>query len=95
MKKIFLLTGILIFSCKNPSTLDSKIQKESPNYTVSCDLVYDYERAKQFTFKYLDAMPEALRLVTAKEEPILEAARKADFNIDKLKKAWAEAQKIQ
>tara|TARA_B100000989_G_C19338846_1_gene384102 strand:+ start:45 stop:686 length:642 start_codon:yes stop_codon:yes gene_type:complete len=58
MKKIFLLTGILIFSCKNPSTLDSKIQKESPNYTVSCDLVYDYERAKQFTLKYLDAMPE-------------------------------------
>ena len=38
--------------------------------------------------KYLDAMPEALRLVTAKEEPILEAARKADFNIEKLKKAF-------
>ena len=48
MKKILLLTGFLIFSCENPSTLDSKIQKESPNYTVSCDLVYDYERAKQF-----------------------------------------------
>ena len=45
--------------------------------------------------KYLDAMTEALRHVTAKEEPILKAARKADFNIEKLKKAWAEAQKIQ
>ena len=45
--------------------------------------------------KYIDAMPEALRLVTAKEEPILKAARKADFNIEKLREAWSEAQKIQ
>ena len=60
------------------------------------DLVHaDIHGAMVVDKKYLDAMPEALRLVTAKEEPILEAARKADFNIEKLKKAWAEAQKIQ
>ena len=39
-------------------------------------------------------MPDALKLVTAKEEPILKAAREKGFNIDKLKKAWLEAQKI-
>ena len=60
------------------------------------DLVHaDIHGAMVVDKKYLDAMPEALRHVTAKEEPILKAARKADFNIEKLKKAWAEAQKIQ
>ena len=40
------------------------------------------------------AMPEALKLVVAKEEPILKAARKKDFNIKKLKDAWIQAQNI-
>ena len=49
------------------------------------DLVHaDIHGAMVVDKKYLDAMPEALRLVTAKEEPILEAARKANFNIEKL-----------
>ena len=39
-------------------------------------------------------MPEALKLVIAKEEPILKAARKNDFDIKKLKDAWKKAQKI-
>ena len=38
--------------------------------------------------KYLDALPHALELVVKKEVPILEAARRKDFNIEKLKKAF-------
>ena len=38
--------------------------------------------------KHLDALPHALDLVVKKEVPILEAARRKDFNIEKLKKAF-------
>ena len=48
----------LLISCNNSNTESKSIKKENTIYTVSCDLIYDYERAKQFTFKYLDAMPE-------------------------------------
>ena len=43
---------------------------------------------------YIDAMPDALRLVIAKEEPILKAARSKDFTLEKLKSAWKESQDI-
>ena len=59
------------------------------------DLIHaDIHGAMVVDKKYIEAMPDALKLVTAKEEPILKAARKKGFNIDELKKAWAEAQKI-
>ena len=58
MKKIFPLLILILFSCNNSNTTNKKNEKENQNYTVSCDLIYDYQRAKQFTFKYLDAMPE-------------------------------------
>ena len=56
------LTAILIIifltSCKNSNTESTITEKENVSYTVSCNLIYDYQRAQQFTFKYLDAMPE-------------------------------------
>ena len=59
------------------------------------DLIHaDRHGAMVVEKEHIEAMPEALRLVTSKEEPILEAARKSDFNIQKLKQAWAAAQKI-
>ena len=59
------------------------------------DLIHaDIHGAMIVDKKHIDAMPDALKLVTAKEEPILKAAREKGFNIDKLKKAWLEAQKI-
>ena len=44
--------------------------------------------------KYLDALPHALELVVKKEVPILEAARRKDFNIEKLKKAFQTSWEI-
>jgi len=38
--------------------------------------------------KYLDVLPHALDLVIRREVPILEAARRKDFDIEKLKKAF-------
>ena len=56
------LTAVLIIifltSCKNSNTENTITEKENVSYTVSCNLIYDYQRAQQFTFKYLDAMPE-------------------------------------
>ena len=54
---IFVST-LFIISCNNSNTASKTMEKGNLSYTVSCDLIYDYERAKQFTFKYLDAMPE-------------------------------------
>ena len=56
-----LTTVLIVFfltSCKNSNTESTSTEKENVSYTVSCDLIYDYQRARQFTFKYLDAMPE-------------------------------------
>ena len=59
------------------------------------DLIHaDIHGAMVVEKKYIEAMPEALKLVVAKEEPILKAARKNDFDIKKLKDAWKQAQKI-
>ena len=59
------------------------------------DLIHaDLHGAMVIEKKYIEAMPEALKLVIAKEEPILKAARKNDFDIKKLKDAWKQAQKI-
>ena len=44
--------------------------------------------------KYLDALPHALELVVKKEVPILEAAKRKDFNIEKLKKAFQTSWEI-
>ena len=44
--------------------------------------------------KHLDALPEALKLVTDREVPILKAARKSDFSLAKLKKAFEDSKKI-
>ncbi len=56
------LTAVLIIifltSCKNSNTESTITEKENVSYTVSCNLIYDYQRAQQFTFKYLNAMPE-------------------------------------
>ena len=56
------LTAVLIIifltSCKNSNTESTITEKANVSYTVSCNLIYDYQRAQQFTFKYLDAMPE-------------------------------------
>ena len=59
------------------------------------DLIHaDLHGAMVVEKKHIGAMPEALKLVVAKEEPILKAARKKDFNIKKLKDAWIQAQNI-
>ena len=59
------------------------------------DLIHaDLHGAMVVEKKHIEAMPEALKLVVAKEEPILKAARKKDFNIKKLKDAWIQAQNI-
>ena len=39
-------------------------------------------------------LPEAIDLCIRKEEPILKAARAADFSIEKLKAAMGEADEI-
>ena len=50
------------------------------------DLIHaDLHGAMVVEKKHIEAMPEALKLVVAKEEPILKAARKKDFNIKKIK----------
>ena len=48
----------------------------------------DQHGAMTVPSKYLDALPQALDLVIRREVPILKAARKKDFNIEKLKKAF-------
>tara|TARA_A100000164_G_C21840451_1_gene739856 strand:- start:484 stop:1179 length:696 start_codon:yes stop_codon:yes gene_type:complete len=59
------------------------------------DLIHaDIHGAMVVKAKYLEAMPDALRIVTEREKPILKAARKEGFNIEKLKIAWKESQKI-
>ena len=59
------------------------------------DLIHaDLHGAMVVKSKYIDAMPDALRLVTDREKPILKAARQQDFNFVKLKKAWEEASNI-
>ena len=59
------------------------------------DLIHaDLHGAMVVKSKYIDAMPDALRLVTDREKPILKAARQQDFNFVKLKKAWQEASNI-
>ena len=56
------LTAVLIIifltSCRNSNTESTITEKANVSYTVSCNLIYDYQRAQQFTFKYLEAMPE-------------------------------------
>ena len=48
------------------------------------DLIHaDIHGAMVVKAKYLEAMPDALRLVTEREKPILKAARKEGFNIEK------------
>ena len=48
----------------------------------------DQHGAMTVPSKYLDALPQALDLVIRREVPILKAARKKDFNIEKLKNAF-------
>ena len=59
------------------------------------DLVHaDRHGAMVVPKMYMEAMPDALRLVIAREKPILKAARSKDFSVKKLKEAWIDAQKI-
>ena len=59
------------------------------------DLIHaDFHGAMVVKAKYLEAMPDAIRIVTEREKPILKAARKKGFNVEKLKIAWNESQKI-
>ena len=59
------------------------------------DLIHaDIHGAMVVKAKHLEAMPDAIRIVTEREKPILKAARKEGFNIEKLKIAWNESQKI-
>ena len=53
-----LVSTLLIISCSNSNAASKSMEKENLSYSVSCDLIYEYERTKQFTFKYLNAMPE-------------------------------------
>ena len=59
------------------------------------DLVHaDRHGAMVVPKMYMEAMPDALRLVIAREKPILKAARSKDFSVEKLKEAWINAQNI-
>lgn len=59
------------------------------------DLIHaDQHGAMTVDKKYFEALPDALRLVTAREKPILSAARSSEFNIEKLKKAFEDSKKI-
>ena len=59
------------------------------------DLVHaDRHGAMVVPKMYMEAMPDALRLVIAREKPILKAARSKDFSVKKLKEAWINAQNI-
>ena len=51
----------------------------------------DQHGAMTVPSKYLDALPHALDLVVRREVPILKAARRKDFNIEKLKKAFKDS----
>ena len=54
----------------------------------------DQHGAMTVPSKHLDALPHALDLVVKREVPILEAARKKDFNIVKLKEAFKKSWSI-
>ena len=59
------------------------------------DLIHaDRHGAMTVPKKHFEALPEALRLVTDKEKPILKAARSSGFNIEKLKKAFEDSKRI-
>ena len=59
------------------------------------DLIHaDKHGAMTVPKKHFDALPDALRLVTDREKPILRAARSNGFNIEKLKQAFEESKKI-
>ena len=65
------------------------------NHKAPCVAVHaDQHGAMTVDKKYFEALPDALRLVTDREKPILNAARKNEFNIEKLKKAFEESKKI-
>ena len=51
----------------------------------------DQHGAMTVPSKHLDALPHALDLVVKREAPILEAARKKGFNIEKLKEAFKKS----
>ena len=54
----------------------------------------DQHGAMSVPSKHLDALPHALDLVVKREVPILEAARKKGFNIEKLKEAFKKSWSI-
>ena len=54
----------------------------------------DQHGAMTVPSKHLDALPHALDLVVKREVPILEAARKKGFNIEKLKEAFKKSWSI-
>ncbi len=59
------------------------------------DLIHaDQHGAMTVPKNHFEALPDALRLVTDREKPILNAARSDGFNIEKLKKAFEESKKI-
>ena len=51
----------------------------------------DQHGAMTVPSKHLDALPHALELVVKREAPILDAARKKNFDIEKLKEAFKES----
>ena len=84
--------GSLFIGGKDAKGNDTLVKK----HLNSTDLYFhaDLHGAMVVKSKYIDAMPDALRLVTDREKPILKAARQQDFNFVKLKKAWEEASNI-
>ena len=54
----------------------------------------DQHGAMTIPNQHLQAIPEALKFVTEKERPILEAARKANFSIERLKHAMEKSKKV-
>ena len=54
----------------------------------------DQHGAMTVPSKHLDALPHALDLVVKREAPILEAARKKGFNIEKLREAFKKSWSI-
>ena len=54
----------------------------------------DQHGAMTIPNQHLQAIPEALKFVTEKERPILEAARKANFSIERLKQAMEKSKKV-
>jgi len=59
------------------------------------DIIHaDQHGAVMIPYEAIKKLPEAVKLVTRREAVILEAARKPDFNITKLKEALLEAKDI-